>query len=225
MGNKKWEIGNGKLKMVKGRMSLKIILRSYLPFIFSLLILIDGCAKHEVQIERPSPPHGIKGVYHVVERHQTFYRICKTYGVDLKEVASLNGIMDPSKIQTGQRIFIPGAKKVSNEELLELKVDILIPAALENQITGKNAAKVKAKILAEAANGPTTLDADKILYRNGVFVIPDFLCNAGGVAGSYFEWVQNKQRHAAVYEYVRYNHRPHGGSPEGLQHSPDQPEQ
>jgi murein DD-endopeptidase MepM/ murein hydrolase activator NlpD len=105
--------------MVKGMVSLKIILWSYFPFIFSVLILIGGCAKHVVQIERPSPPHGVKGVYHVVERHQTFYRICKTYGVDLKEVASLNGIRDPSKIQIGQRIFIPRAKKV-------LKVEIYI---------------------------------------------------------------------------------------------------
>ncbi len=85
----------------------------------SVILLIGGCAKHKVPLERPSPPHKMKGVYHVVERHQTFYRICKTYGVDLKEVASLNGITDPSKIQTGQRIFIPGAKKV-------LKVEIYI---------------------------------------------------------------------------------------------------
>ena len=86
---------------------------------FSVTFLIGGCAKHKVPLERPSPPHRIKGVYHVVERHQTFYRICKTYGVDLKETASLNGIADPSKIQTGKRIFIPGVNKV-------LKVEIYI---------------------------------------------------------------------------------------------------
>jgi murein DD-endopeptidase MepM/ murein hydrolase activator NlpD len=85
----------------------------------SVILLIGGCAKHKVPLEKPSLPSGMKGVYHMVERHQTFYRICKTYGVDLKEVASLNGISDPSKIQTGQRIFIPGAKKV-------LKVEIYI---------------------------------------------------------------------------------------------------
>lgn len=83
------------------------------------------------------------------------------------------------------------AKEVTNEELLELDVDILIPAALENVITAKNADNIKAKIVAEAANGPTTPDADKILYKKSVFVIPDFLCNAGGVTVSYFEWVQN----------------------------------
>ena len=87
--------------------------------LISTLFFLNTCARHKVPLERPSPTHGMKGVYHVVERHQTLYRICKTYGVDLKEVASLNGISDPSKIQTGQRIFILGAKKL-------LKVEIYI---------------------------------------------------------------------------------------------------
>jgi glutamate dehydrogenase (NAD(P)+) len=81
--------------------------------------------------------------------------------------------------------------QISGEELLELDVDILIPAAVENCITDKNAGKVKAKIVAELSNGPTTPEADDILYKNGVHVIPDFLCNAGGVTVSYFEMVQN----------------------------------
>jgi len=84
-----------------------------------------------------------------------------------------------------------GTRKLSNEELLELDVDILIPAALENQIGPWNAGKIKAKIVAELANGPTTPEADDILDENGVYVIPDFLCNAGGVTVSYFEQVQN----------------------------------
>jgi len=84
-----------------------------------------------------------------------------------------------------------GTKKVSNAELLELDVDILVPAALENQIGDWNAGNIKAKIVAELANGPTTPEADEILYKNGVYVIPDFLCNAGGVTVSYFEQVQN----------------------------------
>jgi glutamate dehydrogenase (NAD(P)+) len=82
-------------------------------------------------------------------------------------------------------------KKISNDELLELDVDILIPAALENQIGAWNAGKIKAKVVAELANGPTTPDADEILHKNGVYIIPDFLCNAGGVTVSYFEQVQN----------------------------------
>jgi glutamate dehydrogenase (NAD(P)+) len=88
----------------------------------------------------------------------------------------------------------PGTKDISNEELLELDCDILIPAALENQITARNAGRIQARLIAEAANGPTTPEADEILYKNGKFVIPDILCNAGGVTVSYFEWVQDLER-------------------------------
>jgi len=95
------------------------------------------------------------------------------------------------KEKTGSVVGFPGTKSVSNEELLELDVTVLIPSALENQITEANAAHIKAKFSAELANGPTTPEADKILYKNGVYVIPDFLCNAGGVTVSYFEMVQN----------------------------------
>jgi murein DD-endopeptidase MepM/ murein hydrolase activator NlpD len=82
----------------------------------SISLFAGGCA-HGVYPRRSSSPPGRKGVYHVVERHQTLYRICKTYGVDLKKVASLNGISDPGQIETGQRIFIPGAKKVRKVEI------------------------------------------------------------------------------------------------------------
>jgi glutamate dehydrogenase (NADP+) len=84
------------------------------------------------------------------------------------------------------------ATKISNEELLELDVDILIPAALENQITEANAARIKAPVILELANGPTTIDADDILTKNNILVVPDILANAGGVTVSYFEWVQNR---------------------------------
>lgn len=104
--------------------------------------------------------------------------------------------LDADKVQQhkekkGSVVAFPGAKPISNEKLLELDVDILYPSALENVITKQNAPRIKAKIVAEAANGPTTPEADDILYKNGVFVIPDFLCNAGGVTVSYFEMVQN----------------------------------
>ncbi len=87
----------------------------------------------------------------------------------------------------------PGCDRVTNEELLTLPCDVLVPAAMENQITMRNAAKIQAKIVAEGANGPTTVDADKVMQDNGIFVVPDILCNAGGVTVSYFEWVQGLQ--------------------------------
>ncbi len=96
------------------------------------------------------------------------------------------------KLSTGSVLDYPGAANITNEELLELDVDILIPAALENVITKENASRVKAKILAELANGPTNKDADPILLVNEVHVIPDILCNGGGVIVSYFEMVQNQ---------------------------------
>ncbi len=86
----------------------------------------------------------------------------------------------------------PGAKVISNEELLTLKCDVLVPAALENVITSKNAGAIKARIICEGANGPTTAKADAILDKKGIFVIPDILANAGGVTVSYFEWVQDR---------------------------------
>ena len=114
---------------------------------------------------------------------------------------SKGGIIDPAgldpqkviahKEKTGSVLDYPGAKNITNAELLELEVTVLFPSAMENQITAENAGRIKAKISAELANGPTTPEADEILYKNGVYVIPDFLCNAGGVTVSYFEQVQN----------------------------------
>ncbi len=95
------------------------------------------------------------------------------------------------KQATGSVTNFPGSEPISNEELLELDVTVLIPSALENVITEANAGRIKAKISAELANGPNTPEADDILFKNGVYVIPDFLCNAGGVTVSYFEMVQN----------------------------------
>jgi glutamate dehydrogenase (NAD(P)+) len=124
--------------------------------------------------------------------------------LDLKVVAvsdSKGGIYNPDgldpdaviahKRETGSVIDLPGATNITNAELLELDVVVLFPSALENQITAANAGKIKVRIVAELANGPTTPEADEILLKNGVYVIPDFLCNAGGVTVSYFEQVQN----------------------------------
>jgi glutamate dehydrogenase (NAD(P)+) len=99
----------------------------------------------------------------------------------------------------------PGGEPLDHKALFELPVDVLIPAALENQITMENAPKIKAKIIAEGANGPTTPDAHKHLHERGVFVIPDILANAGGVTASYFEWVQD--RHGYFWEEAEVNKR------------------
>lgn len=123
-------------------------------------------------------------------------------GVEVVAVSdSQGGIYNPDgliprdvieyKKKTGSLLGYPKARPISNADLLELDVDILVPSALENVITAENAGRIKAKIVAELANGPTTPDADQILHEKGVYVIPDFLCNAGGVTVSYFEMVQN----------------------------------
>ncbi len=95
------------------------------------------------------------------------------------------------KEENGSVVGFPGCDRITNQELLELRCDVLVPAALENTITLENAEHIRAKIVAEAANGPTTPGADRILHERGIFVIPDILCNAGGVTVSYFEWVQD----------------------------------
>jgi glutamate dehydrogenase/leucine dehydrogenase len=95
------------------------------------------------------------------------------------------------KKKTGSVVGFPGSKPVTNEEILALKVDVLLPCALENVLTKDNAGNVKAKISGEGANGPNTLEADEIMHKNGVLILPDILANAGGVTVSYFEWVQN----------------------------------
>ncbi|RLT30921.1 MAG: Glu/Leu/Phe/Val dehydrogenase, partial [Chloroflexi bacterium] len=112
--------------------------------------------------------------------------IANAKGIDLRQLQA-------HYEKTGTVAGAPGGDAISNSELLELPCDILIPAAIENQITARNADRIKAKIVVEAANGPTTPDADAILFDRGVLVIPDILANAGGVTVSYFEWVQGLQ--------------------------------
>src|SRR5437868_4779298 len=96
-------------------------------------------------------------------------------------------------LKNGRLSDFPGTEPITNAELLELECDILVPAALESQITGQNADRIRAKMIAEGANGPTTPEADLVLYDKGVMIIPDILANAGGVTVSYFEWAQNIQ--------------------------------
>ncbi len=97
------------------------------------------------------------------------------------------------KEKTGSVVGFPASESITPEQLLSLECDILVPAALENVVHGENAPSIHAKIIAEAANGPLTPEADRILEAKGVFIIPDILCNAGGVTVSYFEWVQDEQ--------------------------------
>ncbi len=125
---------------------------------------------------------------------------CKVVGLsDINGgVYNPNGIDVPQALhyskEHGTLVGLPGADAVSNAELLELPCDVLIPAALENQLTGRNATRVKASLIIEAANGPTTPEADHIFNDRGIIVVPDILANAGGVTVSYFEWVQDLQR-------------------------------
>ena len=113
--------------------------------------------------------------------------IIKTEGISVDALMKF-------KRETGSIVGFEDAKSINNDELLETECTILIPAALENQITKNNADKIKTQIIAEAANGPTTPEADEILFKKDILVIPDVLANGGGVTVSYFEWLQNLRR-------------------------------
>lgn len=112
-------------------------------------------------------------------------------------VVNLKGLdiagIEKHKDQTGSVIGAPNTRPVDNKKILELPVDVIIPSALESVITPSNAGRIKAKIILELANGPTLPEADVKLFKKGVIVVPDILANAGGVTGSYFEWVQNRE--------------------------------
>jgi glutamate dehydrogenase/leucine dehydrogenase len=110
--------------------------------------------------------------------------------------------IEAHKAKTGSVIGMKGTKTITNKQLLELKCDLLLPCALENQITQENADRIKARIILEGANGPTTPEAEKILNRKGIIVVPDVLANAGGVTVSYFEWVQDLQSYFWTEEDV-----------------------
>jgi glutamate dehydrogenase (NAD(P)+) len=164
------------------------------------LFVVQAAAKrHNVNPDNPTAViqgYGNAGAISARLMHENGFKI-------LAVNDSQGGIADPKgldplavlahKQKTGTVVGFPGSGAVGNEELLTMKCDVLVPAALENQITAPVAKKLKAKLIAEAANGPTTPDADAILESRGIPVLPDILANAGGVTVSYFEWVQSLQ--------------------------------
>ena len=132
-------------------------------------------------------------------------RLLHEYGTKVVAVSDVSGgVYNPGGIDVralrlyyqehGSISGFPGTQPVSNAELLELPCDVLVPAAIEGQITSQNASRLRCKVIAEGANGPTTPEADDVLRQRGIVVIPDILCNAGGVIVSYFEWVQDIQQ-------------------------------
>ncbi len=128
--------------------------------------------------------------YHILAVSDVSGAIYKKDGLDVPDILKF--------LATDRKALLndyngEGITRITNEELLELETTILIPAALENQINAANADKIKARVIVEAANGPTTVEADEILDKKGIIVVPDILANAGGVVVSYFEWVQNIQ--------------------------------
>ncbi len=124
--------------------------------------------------------------YHIVAVSDSQGGAADPRGLDVKRLMA-------HKLETGSVVGFSGAKRIDNKEVLEYDCDILVPAALEKVITVENAPRIKARIVAEAANGPTMPDADALLFERGVMVLPDILANAGGVTVSYFEWVQDLQ--------------------------------
>jgi glutamate dehydrogenase (NADP+) len=142
-----------------------------------------------------------------------FAEILHRHGIKIVAMSNIHGgTYDPKGLnihscrehlkETGSKDWGQGTP-VTNDELLELDVDILVPAAVENVITIDNVDKIKAKLIFELANGPTTLEADQILNEKGVTIVPDILCNAGGVTVSYFEWLQNRNAEKRTYEKVQ----------------------
>ena len=172
-----------------------------------LVYLIVEAAAH-LELNLKGATAVVQGFGNVGRNAATFLSECGTKVVAVSDVTG--GIYNPKGLmlntvvehleKTGSLKGYPDAKGISNEALLELECDILVPAAMQNQITEANAERIKCKLLAEGANGPTSLEADRILERRGIFVLPDILGNAGGVTVSYFEWVQNTQEFAWTLE-------------------------
>jgi glutamate dehydrogenase (NAD(P)+) len=125
------------------------------------------------------------------------------YNPEGLDIEAMRSYIQASQSRTLEGYDAPGIQVMDNNALLELPCDVLVPAAMENQITAQNASKIQAKFIVEGANGPTTPEADKILTERGIVVVPDILANAGGVIVSYFEWVQGRQGFFWTVEEVR----------------------
>jgi len=174
-----------------------------------LVYLIQEAALH-IGIDLKNATAVIQGFGNVGRNAATFLEQLGVKIIGISDVScglySEKGLalsaIDDHLQKNGTLVGYEDASQISNNELLELECDILAPCALQNQITDQNAPYLKCKMLAEGANGPTALEADKILWDRGVFVLPDILGNAGGVTVSYFEWVQNTQEFAWTLEVV-----------------------
>lgn len=175
-----------------------VVLREYLKAhdITNSTVAIQGFGNVGSNIGKILFNHGFK----IIAISDSKGALYEKDGIDIHKVLDVKektGIIERtqcyavSEEKRGQNML---CKEFSNKELLEMEVDVLIPSALENQITEENAPRIKAKVILEMANGPTTIEADKILHERGIDVIPDILANGGGVVGSYFEWVQSLEQ-------------------------------
>ena len=153
-------------------------------------IAIQGFGNAGMNLARILAENG----YNIVAVSDSRGGIYNEKGLDIEKVIDIK--KEKKTVQEAE------GEKISNKELLELDVDILIPAALDNQITKSNADKVKASVILEVANNPVTPEADKILEERNILVVPDILANAGGVTGSYFEWIQNRE--GSIWSYERF---------------------
>ncbi len=174
-----------------------------------LVYAIQEAAKH-LQLDLNGTKAVVQGFGNVGSNTA---RLLETCGVKVIAVSDVTtGMYNPDGLSVEDMLNyvrehrvlegFPGGEPIGNAEMLELECDVLAPCALQNQITAENAEQVKCKILAEGANGPTTLEADEILNERGVFIIPDVLGNAGGVTVSYFEWVQDTQNYMWTLEEI-----------------------
>jgi glutamate dehydrogenase (NAD(P)+) len=174
-----------------------------------LVYLVEEAAKH-IGMDLRRATAVVQGFGNVGSNAARFLEACGVKLVGVSDVTT--GIYNPDGLSldsllqhTEENRFLEGyagGDAVSNQELLEIPCDILVPAALQNQITADNAERITCRILAEGANGPTTLEADEILQEKGTFILPDVLGNAGGVTVSYFEWVQDTQNYMWTLEEI-----------------------